>query len=345
MSKAIMQTIMSQEDRFLKLDGANGKLLDFRQECLFAQQQIMKNAYTVGVAQENLNSLKAAIMNVAAIGISLNPALQHAYLVPRDKKICLDISFRGLVKLATESGAITWAKAELVFEKDTFAYRGPSTAPLHEADVFGDRGELKGGYVIAKLPDGEVLIDVMSVAEIHKVRDTSKAKNNGPWVDWYHEMCKKTLIKRAYKSWPQTEGRVRLDRAVAALNETEGMAYTIDQHAEYLRLIRDGDAIGLYVFSRGLSVEESTALFNSFEAGAKTADKARVRELMSGGADQFNATVDRLIELAQGDHEMGIAEIMAPLSAPVRHALEAAMPNDFAASISAYQMTALEARV
>lgn len=335
MSKAIMQVIASQEDRFLKLDGANGKLLDFRQECLFAQQQIMKNSYTVGVAQENLNSLKAAIMNVAAIGISLNPALQHAYLVPRDKKICLDISFRGLVKLATESGAITWAKAELVFEKDTFAYRGPSTAPTHEADVFGDRGELKGGYVIAKLPDGEVLIDVMSVVEIHKVRDTSKAKGNGPWVDWYHEMCKKTLIKRAYKSWPQTEGRVRLDRAVATLNETEGMAYTLDQQAEYLRLIRAGDAIGLYVFTRGLNVDEATALFNSFDAGAKTADKARVRELTSSGADQFNETVDRLIELAQGDHEMGISEIMAPLSEPVRNALEEAMPNDYAALVAA----------
>lgn len=333
MSKAIMQAIASQEDRFLKLDGANGKLLDFRQECLFAQQQIMKNSYTAGVAQENLNSLKAAIMNVAAIGISLNPALQHAYLVPRDKKICLDISFRGLVKLATESGAITWAKAELVFEKDAFAYRGPSTAPVHEADVFGDRGALKGGYVIAKLPDGEVLIDVMSVAEIHKVRDTSKAKDKGPWVDWYHEMCKKTLIKRAYKSWPQTEGRVRLDRAVATLNETEGLAYTIDQQAEYLRMIRAGDALGLYVFCRGLSFDEQTALFNSFEAGAKTADKARVRELTAAGADQFNDTVSRLIELAQGGHELGIEELLDPLADTVRHALLDALPQDVAMAI------------
>ena len=323
----IMQVIAAQEDRFLKLDGANGKLLDFRQECLFAQQQIMKNSYTAGVAEENLNSLKAAIMNVAAIGISLNPALQHAYLVPRDKKICLDISFRGLVKLATDSGAITWAKAELVFEKDTFAYRGPSTVPHHEADVFGDRGALKGGYVIAKLPDGECLIDVMSVAEIHKVRDTSKAKNNGPWVDWYHEMCKKTLIKRAYKSWPQTEGRVRLDRAVAALNETEGVAYTIEQHTQWMDMIQAGDGLGLFVFSRGLSIDESTALFNSFEAGAKTAGKTKVRELLAAGSAKFEEIRARLIELAERDDTHGIAEIMDSLSDKVREALGASMPN------------------
>lgn len=329
----VMRAIVDQEERFLKLDGANGKLLDFRQECLFAHQQITKNSYTAGVAQENLASLKSAIMNVAAIGISLNPALQHAYLVPRDKRICLDISFRGLVKLATESGAITWAKAELVFEKDTFAYRGPSTAPIHEADVFGDRGELKGGYVIAKLPDGEVLIDVMSVAEIHKVRDTSKAKNNGPWVDWYHEMCKKTLIKRAYKSWPQTEGRRRLDEAVSVLNENEGSAYTIEQHEEFIGLINAGDAIGLAVFMRGLSVEESTALFNSFEAGAKTANKNKVRTLNSEGMAQFNETADRLAELARAGDDAGIAEILDPLSHNVRKALADAMPNECAAIV------------
>ena len=326
---AIMAVVNDQQDRFLKLDGANGKLLDFRQECLFAQQQIMKNSYTAGVAQENLNSLKAAIMNVAAIGISLNPALQHAYLVPRDKKICLDISFRGLVKLATESGAITWAKAELVFEKDTFAYRGPSTAPTHEADVFGDRGALKGGYVIAKLPDGEVLIDVMSVAEIHKVRDTSKAKNNGPWVDWYHEMCKKTLIKRAYKSWPQTEGRARLDQAVATLNETEGLAYTIDQHTEYLRLLRASDALEFYIYTRSLSAEESIALFNSFAAGAKTADKQRARELESAGSQLFEDTVIRLRDCVERDDDAGVEETLRSLSGRVRDALLSSIPPEY----------------
>ena len=323
----IRKALQSIGEKFNIIDAANGKLLDYRTECLFAQQQIMKNSYTAGVAEENLNSLKAAIMNVAAIGISLNPALQHAYLVPRDKKICLDISFRGLVKLATESGAITWAKAELVFEKDAFAYRGPSTAPHHEADVFGERGELKGGYVIAKLPDGEVLIDVMSVAEIHKVRDTSKAKNNGPWVDWYHEMCKKTLIKRAYKSWPQTEGRVRLDRAVAALNETEGVAYTLEQYTQWMDMIQSGDGLGLFVFSRGLSIDESTALFNSFEAGAKTAGKAKVRDLLSAGSAQFEEIRARLIELAERDDTHGLAEIMDSLSDKVRESLEVSMPN------------------
>ena len=318
---AIMDVVNSQQERFLKLDGANGKLLDFRQECLFAQQQLAKSDFAATTAHGNLNSLKAAIMNVAAIGISLNPATQHAYLVPRDGRICLDISYRGLVKLATEAGAITWAKAELVFENDQFAYKGPSSPPEHTADVFGERGELKGGYVIAKLPDGDVLIDTMSVAEIHKVRDTSKAfqKNSGPWKDWYHEMCKKTLIKRAYKSWPQTAGRIRLDKAVEALNEHEGMAFTIEQQTEFMRLLRDDDAIGFYVFVKGLEVEAHQALFGSFEAGQKTADKNRARDLIQRGAEEFNATLVRLRECR--DDDAGTNEVLEPLSDAVREKL------------------------
>lgn len=330
--RRVMAAIDAQRDRFLKLDGANGQLLDFQQECLFAHQQIMKNDYTAKVALDNLGSLKSAIMNVAAIGISLNPATQHAYLVPRDGRICLDISYRGLVKLATEAQAITWAKAELVFEKDGFAYRGPATPPDHTADVFGERGDLKGGYVIAKLPDGGALIETMSVAEIHKVRDTSKAfkAGSGPWKDWYHEMCKKTLIKRAYKSWPQTPGRIRLDKAVETLNEHEGIAYTLDQQSEYYSLMRNNDALGFFLFCRGLDEAAHIGLFNSFEAGAKTADKRRARDLVTAGAAEWNATLERLLDCRTRGDDAGIEEVMSALPEAVRTAVMQELPAEIA---------------
>jgi len=88
--------------------------LKFESECLFARQQVTAKSSTMQAAQKAPESLKSAILNVAAVGISLNPATAHAYLVPRDNRICLDIAYRGLVKLATDSGAIEWAKAVLV---------------------------------------------------------------------------------------------------------------------------------------------------------------------------------------------------------------------------------------
>lgn len=331
----ITQALTEQKSRFLKLDAANGKLLDFQQECLFAHQQLMKSERTARAAMDNLGSLKAAIMNVAAIGISLNPATQHAYFVPRDGRICLDISYRGLVKLATDAGAIAWAKAELVYERDQFTYRGPSTQPHHEADVFGERGELKGGYVVAKLVSGDLLIETMPVAEIHKIRDTSKAfkAGGGPWKDWHEEMCKKTLIKRAYKSWPQTAGRLRLDKAVETLNEHEGMAYTLEQKAEFLRLLRAGDALGFTVFFKSLNESAMIGLYNSFEPGEKMADKKRVNELSKEGRQQLDDVIDRVRECAQADDEVGVEETIGHLSEPVREAVMSKLPPDISALV------------
>lgn len=108
---SITDELVALEPHFNK---QNAYALKFESECLFAKQQLLKNDYTLTAAQNNPAALRAAILNVAAIGISLNPALAHAYLVPRSPgsakdasgryvskpaQVCLDISYRGLVKL------------------------------------------------------------------------------------------------------------------------------------------------------------------------------------------------------------------------------------------------------
>lgn len=312
----IVEAIKAQEEKFRSLDKANGALLDFERECLFARQQILKNDFTLKIAGQNPNSLQAAILNVASIGVSLNPASSHAYLVPRDGRICLDISFRGLVYLATDSGAIRWAKAELVREADTFKWCGPTSSPIHEADVFKtDRGEVIGGYVIAGLPDGTEMVEIMTIAEINKVRDTSKSyqKSSGPWVDWPDEMAKKTLIKRAYKSWPQTPGRRRLDSAVEALHDSEGMRYTLEQQAAFLEAIKNEDALGILMMRRELGNETFASLFNSFEKGTKTKQKNIVRQLEMKGSDMLQGYAVDLQSLADASDDHGIAEILEEL--------------------------------
>ena len=60
--------------------------LNFEVEAGFAVQQLESNDYLLSVAMNNRQSVINAVTNVAAIGISLNPARKQAYLVPRDKK-------------------------------------------------------------------------------------------------------------------------------------------------------------------------------------------------------------------------------------------------------------------
>lgn len=199
------------------------KSLNFEVEAGFAVQQLESNDYLLSVALSNRQSVINAVTNVAAIGISLNPARKQAYLVPRDHKVCLDISYIGLTDLATQSGSIVWAKTERVFEADDFQMGEPGSLPTHRFNPFSkDRGSVVGAYVVVKTQTGEFLCDAMSIDEINAIRDRSSAwkawkekKKSCPWVTDPGEMEKKTVLKRASKMWPKND---RLNMAIQHLN-------------------------------------------------------------------------------------------------------------------------------
>lgn len=208
----------------------NAYKLNFKKEANFALQLLKANNFLRSTAQDNPDSLQNAITNIAAIGISLNPAVKEAYLVPRGKTVCLDISYIGLVKLATDTGAIEWVQAEIVKKNDVFRYLGVGKAPVHEMDPFSDRGEVVGVYCVARLASGEHLGTIMSKAECDAIRDkSSQAAKSGPWVQFYEEMLKKTVIKRASKLWPKSE---RVQQAVEVLNEHEGLDFIKGPHVD-----------------------------------------------------------------------------------------------------------------
>lgn len=201
----------------------NAYKMNFVKEAQFALQLLQGNDYLAKAAQANPSALEYAIINLASIGISLNPALKESYLVPRGGKICLDISYMGLVKLATDTGSVEWVQAEIVKEKDTFEYMGVGQKPLHKFQPFGDRGQMIGVYCVAKLSTGEFLSTVMSLKEVTDIKDkSSQAAKSGPWVSFFDEMAKKTVIKRAAKLWPKSE---RIQTAVEVLNEHEGIDF------------------------------------------------------------------------------------------------------------------------
>ena len=210
--------------------------INFAREAEFAIQQITKSDSAMKLALSNQQSVRDAVTNVSAIGISLNPARKQAYLVPMDGAIQLQMSYMGLLDLAVASGSIRWGKANLVHKRDVFRLNGFDAAPTHDYEPFGkDRGAIIGVYVVAKTADGDYLTDHMSIDEVYEIRNrttawkawVSKGKRN-PWVTDEGEMIKKTVIKRAAKTWPRTE---RLDRAVHMLNTDggEGLDVAVDK--------------------------------------------------------------------------------------------------------------------
>lgn len=203
--------------------------LNFEKEAGFAIQAITANDYACKIAMQNRQSVVNAVNNIAAIGISLNPAKKQAYLVPRDGKICLDISYMGLLDLAIQSGAIQWGQAEVVYTADSFALNGFDKPPNHVRNPFAkDRGIVVGAYCVVKTTSGDYLTTCMSIDEVYDIRNRSSAwkaweakKARCPWVTDEGEMIKKTVIKRAYKMWPKAE-KSSLERAVHYLNTDGG---------------------------------------------------------------------------------------------------------------------------
>ncbi len=221
------ELVLSTRDAFVSVAGGNGSV--FEREAEFAIQALCKDEFFIKVARQNPQSVRDAVTNIAAIGISLNPAKKQAYLVPRDGRICLDISYMGLIDLATDTGAIRWAQAALVREKDTFEIVGIDQQPRHTFSPFNtDRGPVVGAYAVAKTSDGDYLTATMTADELFAIRDRSqawKAKKSGPWATDEGEMMKKTVIKRAYKYWPKSE---RLEKAIHYLNNETGEGIDFD---------------------------------------------------------------------------------------------------------------------
>jgi recombination protein RecT len=213
------------------------RTINFEREAGFAVQILSANDYAMGIATKNRQSVIDAVTNIAAIGISLNPAKKQAYLVPRKNKICLDISYLGLLDLAIASGSIMWGQAELVHEADAFTINGFDKPPTHGRNPFAaDRGPVVGVYTVVKTRDGDYLTTTMAIDEVHDIRNRSeswKKDQGGPWKTDPGEMTKKTVIKRAYKLWPKTD---RLDQAIYHLNTDggEGLAEVAGKGADWV---------------------------------------------------------------------------------------------------------------
>lgn len=288
-----------------RFDAARPPSMSWDAELGFAQQLLRANDYLMGIANNNPTSLVHAMANVAAIGLSLNPAEGLAYLVPRKGKVCLDPSYKGLVKLATDSGGILFVQAHCFYANDTWENRGTEREPLHDRDDFApleERGEFRGVYCVAKTRDGSYLVTTMTAEEIYKIRDKSSEAHKGgrgsPWDDWATEMAKKTVVRRASKLWTRSLDPAETQRMYAAIdisNENEGLElvksnpvgagqYSDEQKGFFDQMIGKGDAEAMIIFQKSTTEIDFQALYHSFEDGSKGRNQAVVDGLIREGS-------------------------------------------------------------
>lgn len=111
----------------------------------------------------------------------------------------------GILKKVRNSGELASISAQVAYDKDLFEYElGDDERIVHKPFLGEERGKQIAVYAIAKTKDGAIYREVMSVADVEKVRAASKTGKFGPWVDWWDEMAKKTVIRRLAKRLPSS---------------------------------------------------------------------------------------------------------------------------------------------
>lgn len=143
----------------------------------------------------------------------------------------------GLRKKILQSGEISTLETNVVYraevESGAFIFEAGTEAMLRHRpmlDLTDDQITddcIVAAYSVATMKDGSKSFEVMRRSEINKVRQasqtgaTGKTKYNsnetippkGPWVDWFSEMARKTVMRRHSKTLPMSGDLIDMEGA------------------------------------------------------------------------------------------------------------------------------------
>jgi phage RecT family recombinase len=238
-NKHLKAKIMEKVAIFEKIEKRFTELVDektFKKECSFALQAFNKNPY---LDKSTVESKLQAVLNVAQVGLSLNPVLGLGYLVPRynGKTKAVDCHFmpgyQGLAKLATDTGSVISIESQVVYNGDEFRVLQGTSPQIHHEPKFESK-EIKLVYAVGTLQGGSKMIEIMTIEDCYDIREHSDAykaykDESKPfiksciWVDHEGEMCRKTVSKRLCKRLPQTDKNEKLAHAIQLDNSEYDM--------------------------------------------------------------------------------------------------------------------------
>lgn len=172
-------------------------------QCHLMSHALLVSANESTIANCNATSVMYAAFNAVQIGLTPGKTLGHCYFVPKGGECQLWIGFKGFAKLARQHGAVMSLHTNVVHKGEEFS----QWADKHGADfrhiVPPDRpvsthDNVIGAYCVAQLPGGVSEFEWMSRDEIDKCRPKHKTP---VWDAHYDQMARKTVLKRAAKSW------------------------------------------------------------------------------------------------------------------------------------------------
>lgn len=199
-----------------------------RKEAAYAVQ-IMERSEKLQAVQGK--SLYDAMINIASTGLTLNPALKLAYLVPRRERgqwiACLQPSYMGMIKLCTDPGGVLSISAGILYEGDDYEVEPASMSlTITRALALQPRSKLSTAekklleardkdfwnqivfaYSRAQLHNGAVEYDFIDRERLMKIMKLYvKTRQEDAWQKQHpDEWVKKTCIAHHTKTLPKSD--------------------------------------------------------------------------------------------------------------------------------------------
>ena len=149
-------------------------------------------------------SLLAAIMNSAQLGLEFNTPLGEAYLIPYGSTVNFQVGYQGLLKLAYNTGQFKRITAREVRENEDFTINYGAGEISHKPCLTGDSGDVLGYYAIYQTKDGGQDVFYMSKKDAESYgKKFSKSYHSGPWKTNFDSMAKKSCLIQVLKYAPK----------------------------------------------------------------------------------------------------------------------------------------------
>ncbi|TIU02370.1 MAG: hypothetical protein E5W43_01105 [Mesorhizobium sp.] len=131
---------------------------------------------------------------------------------------------RGIFTKLYNTGEVKSAKVAIVYAGDHFrAWTDDAGDHIeYEEGEQQDRSVIRSAFAHVVLLNGGVFVETMKPVDIEKIRSKSKAKDSGPWSEWWEEMAKKSVFRRLAKRLP-------MSRIIMPLLERDNVFHDLEQ--------------------------------------------------------------------------------------------------------------------
>lgn len=171
---------------------------------LYMNEEVKKNKELEKAIINDSNKFAIYLKNLTTLGVDLSQ--KQAYFLPFNGEITSVLDYKTLMVLIKKHTNVVNIESALVYENEPFEVE-QNKVVMHKQNPFAsadERGALIGAYSVFTLDNGVKEYYFASIDEIEKVRECSKSAKSqySPWVKWYDEMVRKTVIRKGMKFYP-----------------------------------------------------------------------------------------------------------------------------------------------